>query len=146
MMSTQQPPDSTRLTIRSDLSAIPATVHQIIEEIRAHGYSDDALFAVRLALDEGISNAVRHGNKNVLDRLVHIDYHVDECAAVISIEDQGEGFHPDHLPDPTADENLEKPCGRGVMLIQAYMTEVSYNARGNRVTMVKRRDCTLPRR
>lgn len=146
MMTTPQPPDSTRLTIRSELAAIPAAVHQIIEEVKAFNYSDDAVFAIRLALDEAVSNAVRHGNKSVADKHVHIDYHVDEVAATISIEDEGNGFHPDSLPDPTADENLEKPCGRGVMLIQAYMTQASYNARGNRLTMVKRRDCTLPRK
>ncbi len=134
----------TRLTIRSELAAIPAAVQQIIDAVKDHGYSDDAIFAIRLALDEAISNAVRHGNKSDPAKPVHIDYHVDADAATIAIEDQGHGFHPDCLPDPTADENLEKPCGRGVMLIQAYMTEVSYNERGNRVTMVKRRHCTLP--
>lgn len=136
----------TRLTIRSELAAIPAVVQQIVDEVADHGYSDDAVFAIRLSLDEAISNAVRHGNKGDADKPVHIEFHVNDEAATITIEDQGHGFRPEQLPDPTADENLEKPCGRGVMLIQAYMTQVSYNDRGNRVTMVKRKDCHLPKR
>lgn len=136
----------TKLTIRSELSAIPAVVQRIIDEVNAHGYSDDAIFAIRLSLDEAISNAIRHGNRGIPDKPVHIEYHVDDQAATITIEDQGNGFNPADLPDPTADENLDKPCGRGVMLIQAYMTQVSYNPRGNRVTMIKRKNCPLPRR
>ena len=55
----------------------------------------------------------------------------------IQIADQGGGFDPGALPDPTSDENLEKPCGRGVMLMRAYMDEIQYNPRGNSVRMVK---------
>lgn len=142
-MSTSQP---TRLTIPSDLAAIPPVVKQIIDQLQVHGYNDDAIFAVRLALDEALSNAVRHGNKSDPAKPVLIEFRVDDVAATISIEDMGNGFHPDDLPDPTADENLEKPCGRGVMLMQAYMTSITFNRRGNRVTMTKRKDCPLPRR
>ena len=55
----------------------------------------------------------------------------------IEIADQGPGFDPQDVPDPTADENLEKPGGRGVMLMRAYMDKVTFNRRGNRVSMVK---------
>jgi serine/threonine-protein kinase RsbW len=58
---------------------------------------------------------------------------------VIEIEDEGDGFDPDALPDPSALENLERSCGRGVFLMRHYMTSVRYNRRGNRVTMWKRR-------
>lgn len=135
-----------RLTIPSKLAAIPSVVQQIIDAAKQRGYSDDCVFAVRLALDEAISNAIRHGNKNDPAKPVHVDYQVNDTAITISIEDQGYGFHPHNLPDPTADENIEKPCGRGVMLIQAYMSGVQYNDRGNRITMTKRKDCTLPKR
>jgi serine/threonine-protein kinase RsbW len=58
---------------------------------------------------------------------------------VISVEDQGEGFDPENLPDPTDEDRLELPSGRGVLLIRAYMSEVEYNDRGNRLTMTYRR-------
>lgn len=108
------------------------------------GYSEHSLFAIRLALDEALSNAVRHGNKNDIRKRVTVEYHVSDEEIRVSICDEGRGFKPAELPDPTAEENLERPCGRGVMLIKAYMTEVFYNDKGNCVTMVKTRSCKLP--
>jgi serine/threonine-protein kinase RsbW len=55
------------------------------------------------------------------------------------VTDEGPGFRLDDVPDPTADENLQRPCGRGLMLIRAYMDEVSFNETGNEITMVKRK-------
>ena len=60
----------------------------------------------------------------------------DQC--VVAVEDEGQGFDPSAVPDPTADENLELPHGRGLVLMRAYMDEVSFNAKGNRVTMRKK--------
>ncbi len=56
-----------------------------------------------------------------------------------SIEDQGRGFQPEEVPDPFAPENLERPSGRGLVLMRNYMTSVRYNAAGNRVTMCRQR-------
>ena len=64
---------------------------------------------------------------------------IDENEASFTITDEGPGFHLSEVPDPTADENLERPCGRGLMLIRAFMDEVSYNESGNQVRLVKRR-------
>jgi serine/threonine-protein kinase RsbW len=58
---------------------------------------------------------------------------------VIEIEDEGEGFDPGDVPDPTADENLERPCGRGIHLMRAFMTSIEYLDRGNRVVLIKSR-------
>ncbi|MND07935.1 hypothetical protein D3C83_302450 [compost metagenome] len=58
----------------------------------------------------------------------------------IVIEDEGPGFRMDDVPDPTAEENLERPCGRGIMLMKAFMSLIEYNATGNRVTLEKQRD------
>ena len=60
----------------------------------------------------------------------------DEITVVI--EDQGEGFKLADVPDPTEDENLENPGGRGIMLIRSFMNGVAYNDRGNRLTMIKK--------
>jgi serine/threonine-protein kinase RsbW len=59
---------------------------------------------------------------------------------VVIIEDEGPGFAPTDVPDPTAEENLEKPGGRGIMLMKAFMTRVEYNQKGNRVRLEKVRD------
>jgi serine/threonine-protein kinase RsbW len=58
----------------------------------------------------------------------------------IIIEDEGSGFRPQDVPDPTEDENLEKPCGRGIMLMRAFLSVVEYNERGNRVVLEKNRN------
>jgi serine/threonine-protein kinase RsbW len=57
----------------------------------------------------------------------------------IEIEDQGEGFQPEEVPDPTADENLERPCGRGIMLMRAFMSTIAYNESWNCVILEKHR-------
>jgi serine/threonine-protein kinase RsbW len=57
----------------------------------------------------------------------------------IEIEDQGEGFDPDAVPDPTSPERLEEPTGRGIMLMRTFMSKVAYNSKGNGVVLEKRR-------
>jgi len=138
-------PASTRLVFPSQLGQVPAVQKQIVEAAEAHGFADDAVFAIRLALDEALTNAVRHGNASDPTKNVTVVYEVNAEQITIAIEDEGPGFDPGGLPDPTAIENLCRPHGRGVMLMKAYMSDVSFNKQGNRVTLVKKRGCVLPR-
>ncbi len=103
------------------------------------GWEGRDLFHVQLAVEEAIVNAITHGNKESPDKTVDVQLHVSRSATSLRIEDQGEGFCPDNLPDPTEDENLETPHGRGVMLMKQMMDEVAYNDVGNQVSMLKRR-------
>lgn len=135
---------SNKVVIPSVMDEAVNVMQSIVAAVESHGFTEGAVFAVRLALDEALSNAIRHGNQNNPKKTVTVEYEVTDDQARISICDEGPGFKPAELPDPTLDENLERPHGRGVMLIQAYMTEVSYNSRGNCVTMVKHRTCQLP--
>jgi serine/threonine-protein kinase RsbW len=138
------PPETRKIVIPSSLNEALRVQQELVDAAQARGYSDHAIFAIRLALDEALSNAVRHGNRNDPSKTVTVEYTINEDELRVTIEDEGPGFDPDCLPDPTLDENLERPCGRGVMLIRAYMTEVVFNAKGNRVTMVKQKTCKLP--
>lgn len=95
------------------------------------------VFGVRLALEEALVNAIKHGNRMDPDKQVRVGCSADHEKVRIEIEDEGTGFDWRHLPDPTDIENLEKPCGRGVMLMRAFLNEVEYNDRGNCVMMVK---------
>ena len=133
-----------KVTIDNQRDAAAGILESFLAEVIRCGYADQACFGIRLALDEAFANAIQHGNANDPQKSIEIYYSVDGDEARISIADQGPGFAPDNLPDPTALENLEKPTGRGVMLMQAYMTEVSFNDCGNCVTLIKRRSCTLP--
>ena len=118
--------------------------NEIIELIQDRGYKREAVFAVHLALAEALVNAVKHGNQNDDTKTVGIDFRIDDDGLVVEIEDQGPGFDPEALPDPTEEGNRHLPNGRGVMLMKAYMTEVRFNEAGNRVILIKRRDCDRP--
>jgi len=131
-------------TIPSTNAAAAQVQQEIVEAIEQQGYKREAVFAVRLALDEALVNAVKHGNANDPDKTVYVEFHINKDRMVIQIEDQGPGFAPGTLPDPTAEENLSRPNGRGVMLMRAYMTQVDFNERGNRVILTKRADCLRP--
>jgi len=132
--------------IPSRAEEVAGVLTKIVERIESEGFSPEAVFAVRLALDEALINAIKHGNKLDDSKTVAVDLELDDNGISITIEDEGPGYDPCSLPDPTAEENLSRPCGRGVMLMHAYMTKVKHNTKGNRVTLVKTRDCRLPRR
>ncbi len=100
-------------------------------------YSEDDLFAIHLALEEAIINAVKHGNKQNPDRDVIIEYDLSPEKVDIRVTDQGRGFNPDSLADPRIGDNIYKTDGRGVLLIRSYMDSVEYNNSGNSVHMVK---------
>ena len=93
-----------------------------------------------VALDEAFVNAVKHGNKFVAEKLVRITAEISKDEARFTIEDEGEGFNVKAIPDPRNPENLFKASGRGVLFIYNIMDEVTYNERGNRLTMVKRNE------
>jgi anti-sigma regulatory factor (Ser/Thr protein kinase) len=83
---------------------------------------------------------VKHGNKFDTTKLVRITAEVSIEEARFTIEDEGEGFDVNSIPDPLDPENLFKTSGRGVLFIYNIMDEVKYNERGNRLTMIKRSD------
>jgi serine/threonine-protein kinase RsbW len=120
------------------MDAAQGAEEKLLEEVARFGYTEAATFAIKLALEEAINNAIKHGNRYDPNKVVDLTFQVGPDKAVVTVTDQGDGFDPGSLADPTADENLEKPTGRGVMLMQAYMDEVRFNEKGNQVLMVKR--------
>lgn len=112
---------------------------EVADELKRRGYPEQGRFAVRLALEEAAVNAFRHGNRNEPGKTVSIRAQIDDAEAVFEVEDQGEGFDPGCVPDPTLEENIEIPSGRGIMLIKAYMTDVRFMPPGNIIRMVYRR-------
>jgi serine/threonine-protein kinase RsbW len=130
------------LTIPSDPAEARRVQDEIEQLLRTHKYTDRDIFCIRLALEEALINAIKHGNQMDRTKKVHISYDVVPERFEIRITDEGTGFDPCDVPDPTAAENLERPCGRGLMLMRHYMSEVSYNERGNSVWMRKQRNGT----
>lgn len=133
-----------QMTIASEATEAQKVHDAVLPEVAARGYSADAQFAIRLALDEAIANAMYHGNCHDPRKTIRINWEIGEDAVRIQVRDEGCGFEPHRVPDPTLQENLEKPNGRGIMLMNAYMSEVRFNNPGNCVTIVKRRDCKRP--
>lgn len=107
----------------------------LANDATAQGYPSAAVFSVRLALEEAIANAFRHGQPRPSDSTILVDWQLDPNEIKITVEDHGEGFEPDAVPDPRDEDRLQLPSGRGLLLMRAYMTSVEHNDKGNRVTM-----------
>ncbi len=118
---------------------IVSTIDPILPLLGTVGFSEREMFAVRLALEEALVNAIKHGHKSDPSKEVQLRYQLSADCFLVEIEDQGPGFEPQTVPDPLALENLERSSGRGLLLIRHYMTWVRYNARGNCVTMCRQR-------
>lgn len=122
----------------------PAEAHKVQEAIehalKGNQFTDREIFGIRLAVEEALVNAMKHGNQMDRAKKVRVAYRVDQHSFEVFIADEGPGFDPNDLPDPTAVENLERACGRGVMLMRHYMTTVDYCSRGNSVRMLKSRN------
>jgi len=129
--------DLVQMVLPNDLRSAKKFAQQILAELAHHHYDEETTFAVKLALEEALTNAVKHGNGNDRSKKLTVGYAITPERTVIMVRDEGAGFRPDRLPDPTADENLERPSGRGIMLMHAYMTRLRYNDVGNEVWMVK---------
>jgi serine/threonine-protein kinase RsbW len=107
---------------------VAAVLDLVASALAAAGYPEEDRFAARLALDEAISNALKHGNGGDPAKRVRLRYHVDAQRVLAEVEDQGAGFDPAQLPDPRAAENLDRPGGRGVLLMRRYTTWLRFNA------------------
>ena len=123
------------LTLRELREGLELAQTTVAEALAARGYEEGAMFAVRLAIEEAVVNAFRHGNRSDPAKVVFFRAAIDDVRADFEVEDQGPGFDPRLIPDPTDEDNLEIPSGRGVMLIKAYMTEVEYVKPGNKLRM-----------
>ena len=103
------------MVIASDFAAAREAEEALIRTVEKLGYAPPATFAIKLALEEALANAIKHGNGCDPNKQVEVEYDIT-----------------------TADENLERPGGRGIMLMRAFMDVVEYNEEGNRVHLVRK--------
>jgi serine/threonine-protein kinase RsbW len=119
----------------------PTQLHPFSESLaawmRTVGYSPKDIFAVRLALYEAVLNAFRHGNRCDAGKRIFVRYLLSAAEVLLEVEDQGRGFDPDQVPDPLTEPCHDRPGGRGLFLMRTYMTWVSFNREGNRVTFCR---------
>lgn len=135
------PADSWRQSIDlpSERGSSRLVTDPLLEQLGMHGWPADDVFAIHLAAEEALVNAVVHGNRLDPAKTVHVECRVSPQLVRLEITDQGEGFDPESVPDCTLEERLEAPSGRGVMLMRSFMTRIEYNAKGNSVVLEKRR-------
>ncbi len=128
--------------IASDPAEGRLVVARLLEELETHEWAEHDVFAVHLAVEEALVNAIKHGNQRDPSKSVEVRCRIAPDRIEIRITDEGEGFDPESVPDPTDEDNLEVPSGRGLMLMRCYMTTLTFNKKGNSVLMEKLR--TLP--
>ncbi len=119
------------------------TAHQLIDQVMSElGSSEWSMkeqFSINLALEEALVNAVQHGNKSDPSKTVRFSCRLTNSLATFRIEDEGEGFDPNDVPDPTDEEHIMIASGRGVLLIRNLVSRVQWNDRGNVVELEKDR-------
>ena len=127
---------SLRMTFPSDYASGKKAKERILKLIGGAGFNHHGVFAIKLSLEEALINAIKHGNRLDPNKKVTLWANVMPGRAEIIIEDEGNGFDRNGVPDPRIEENLEKCSGRGIFLIESYMREVEWSNGGRRLRMV----------
>ncbi len=156
--------NETTFILHNDFALMHSLVRYLQQTVVCLQLADEMeRFRVGIALEEALQNALYHGNLELsselrvrdrveyqrlagqrcleepyCDRRIHVNAKLSRAEATFVIRDEGPGFDPAQLPDPTDVTNLERPSGRGVLLMRTFMDEVRYNETGNEVTMTKR--------
>jgi len=120
-----------RLSTTVEMAAV---IGVVLDGMTKLEYPVKALFGARLALEEAIVNSIKHGHQYDPAKVVEVRYRIGPEFILVEVRDQGPGFDPAQVPDPTARENLERAGGRGLLLIRHYATWVRFNEQGNGIT------------
>ena len=134
--------ETTELSLPSHIETVATAAAAVAEFVGRSGISDDAAFGIDMAVREAVTNAVLHGNRQDEDKTVDLTLKSSPDAVEISVHDQGPGFNPEAVPDPTVQENILKASGRGIFFMRSFMDEVDWLIRpggGTTVRMLKRR-------
>ncbi|MCU0718248.1 MAG: ATP-binding protein [Pirellula sp.] len=126
-------------SIPSDLDVAHELIEQTILAMSELDWPGGDMFHVQMAMEEALVNAIEHGNKRCKDKLVAVAISVSDKEISIQITDQGDGFDHRNVADPTEDDRVDQPRGRGVLLIRELMSQARYNDLGNELLMIKKR-------
>ena len=124
----------------STLESVDLAENLVLETGRRIGLDEDELHQVGMAVRESMVNAVVHGNRYNAHKKVHLRVSNGPDRLAVTIIDEGEGFDPENLPDPLAEENLLRQSGRGLLLIRAFVDEFDIrraSPTGTEVRLVK---------
>lgn len=127
-----------QVNIPSENKYIKKVSGRILSSLASHHVTDEKAFDVKLCVEEAVRNAIVHGNLSDRKKTVKTVYWIAEGLITIEVEDEGDGFDHNELPDPTDSSHIMRNSGRGVYLIKKLMDKVDFNAKGNKIVMVKK--------
>ena len=123
------------LEIQSDIASI-SEVEALIDKVCAdHHVNEDLYGNILIAVTEATNNAIIHGNSKETSKKVVLNVNKSSDEIIFSVEDEGEGFNFENLPDPTAPENIEKPDGRGIFLMKNLSDKIEFFENGSKVNI-----------
>ncbi len=125
--------------IPSDFAQSRRVQDSIFAAVAEKNWPEDDIFGLRMAMEEAMVNAIKHGNQLNPGKSVTVDATVTAAGVEVSILDQGPGFDRSSVPDPTLEENLLKPSGRGILMIESYTDRAKWTEAGRRLTLTKAR-------
>jgi len=125
-----------KIEIKSKVDSLRIVEKAIDEATSEMGISPDNYGKILVSTLEGVNNAILHGNQSDPEKKIEIEISIRKGGLKIKITDQGNGFIPKTIPDPTVPENLELPNGRGVYLMSRLADKIRYSKKGNSVTMI----------
>jgi len=124
-----------KLTISSEIDNLRAVEKELDDFSAELGIAQDNYGKIMVCAMEAVNNAIIHGNKSDNNKNVFIEMKSEGNDLFISVEDQGAGFKPSEIPDPTKPENIEELSGRGVFLMSRLADKIEFNEKGNMVLM-----------
>ena len=134
--------ETSELSLPSRIETVAKAANAVADFVTRSGISEEAAFGIDMAVREAVTNAVVHGNEQDEQKAVELTLKSSPEAVEISVHDQGQGFNPEEVPDPTESENILKTSGRGIFFMRTFMDEVTWSIRpggGTTVRMLKRR-------
>ena len=133
--------ETTELRFPSRIEAVDQAAAAVLEFLSRAGLSEEAVFGIDMAVREAVTNAVYHGNQLDETKFVEVGLKTFPDTFEITVHDQGPGFNPGDIPDPTKDENILKTSGRGIFFMRNFMDEVEWSSDqkgGTTVRMTKK--------
>jgi serine/threonine-protein kinase RsbW len=136
-MNRQSDTGKLSLKIPSDIKYIREVSSGILKWLESRKLDESALFDIRLCVEEVVRNAITHGNNSDPGLNVLVSYWLEGDSLIIEVEDEGRGFDPGKVSDPTIGENLMKGSGRGVYIVRKLIDKMEFNDKGNKVRLTK---------
>lgn len=113
--------------IQSDPDLMPEIESLVLDAAIKSGLNEEKYNNISLAVAEAISNSMKHGNKNDKSKKVTITVQADDEKMIVTLKDEGNGFNPQDIPDPTQPENILKDSGRGIHIMRSLLDDVRFN-------------------